>query len=126
VFAIIIHLGIGPIWDLPTYQMIDKFDFAYAVFFAALATGLGWGFIYCTKFLKYAFDKMLLPIYIKTFIGGVLLGIIAWYLPITRYFGHHEINELLNQTISLPVLTAILICKIVAIAITVTSGWRGG
>ncbi|MDX1762163.1 MAG: chloride channel protein, partial [Christiangramia sp.] len=30
IFALIIHLGLGPIWDLPTYEMQDKFDFAYA------------------------------------------------------------------------------------------------
>src|SRR5690606_9911684 len=33
IFALIIHLGLGPIWDLPSYIMEDKFDFAYAVIF---------------------------------------------------------------------------------------------
>ena len=27
VFAFIIHIGIGPIWDLPSYEMLTKFDF---------------------------------------------------------------------------------------------------
>src|SRR5690606_8405144 len=57
---------------------------------------------------------------------GILLGIIAFYFPITRYFGHHEINQLLSHNFSLTLLFAILIFKIVAISITVTSGWRGG
>src|SRR5690606_24442917 len=33
VFAFIIHIGIGPIWDLPSYEMLTKFDFLYAVLF---------------------------------------------------------------------------------------------
>ncbi len=126
VFAIIIHLGLGPIWDLSAYEYSGIFDFAYAVLFAIVGAAFGWAFIFSTKFFKYLFEKRPIPIYIKTFIGGILLGVIAFYLPITRYFGHHEINELLSSRFSITLLLAILIFKIIAISITVTSGWRGG
>ncbi|UBZ07237.1 chloride channel protein [Salegentibacter mishustinae] len=126
VFALIIHLGLGPIWDLSAYQYSGIFDFAYAVLFAVIGAAFGWVFIFCTKFFKSLFEKKPLPIYIKTLIGGILLGIIAFYLPLTRYFGHHEINELLTGNFSLSLLFAILVFKIIAISITVTSGWRGG
>lgn len=126
IFALIIHLGLGPIWDLPTYQMQDKFDFAYAVLFGIAATFFGWTFIFCTKSLKSVFGKFHIPIYYKTLIGGIILGTIAYYFPLTRYFGHHKINELLSTPFSIEFLCAILLFKILAIAVTVTSGWRGG
>lgn len=126
VFAVIIHLGLGPIWNLSGYEYSGIFDFGYAVLFAIISSGLGWGFILCTKFFKSIFEKRPLKIYIKTLIGGILLGIIAFYFPITRYFGHHEINELLSGNFSIKLLFAILIFKVIAISITVTSGWRGG
>ncbi|MCM4158281.1 chloride channel protein [Antarcticibacterium flavum] len=126
IFALIIHLGLGPIWDLPSYIMEDKFDFAYAVIFGVAGTFLGWLFIFCTRFFKSAFYRLKFPIYYKTFLGGIILGVIAFYFPITRYFGHHEINDLLLNDLSLEFLTAVLIMKILAISITVTSGWRGG
>lgn len=126
VFALIIHLGLGPVWDLSAYQYTGIFDFAYAVLFAIIGTAFGWAFIFCTKFFKSVFDKRVMPIYIKTLIGGILLGLIAFYFPLTRYFGHHEINELLSGEFTLTLLFAILIFKIIAISITVTSGWRGG
>lgn len=126
IFAFIIHLGLGPIWDLPSYIMEDKFDFAYAVLFGVAGTFIGWCFIFCTRFLKSAFYKLNFPIYLKTFIGGITLGVIAFYFPITRYFGHHEINDLLLNDFSLEFLTAVLVMKILAISVTVTSGWRGG
>lgn len=126
VFAIIIHLGLGPIWDLSSYEYSGIFDFGYAVLFAIVGATFGWVFIFCTKFFKSLFEKKPIPIYIKTLIGGILLGIIAFYFPLTRYFGHHEINELLSGNFSITVLLAILACKIMAISITVTSGWRGG
>ncbi len=126
IFAIIVHLGLGPIWELPAYEMASVFDFAWAFFFALIATVVAWGFIFCTKFFKSAFAKVKSPIYVKTLIGGILLGTIAYYLPLTRYFGHHEINSLISGDFTVNFLFAILIFKIIAIAITVTSGWRGG
>src|SRR5690606_17172317 len=107
VFAFIVHLGLGPLWDLSSYEYSRLFDFAFAVLFAMVGVAFGW-------------------VFIKTTIGGILLGVIAYYLPITRYYGHHEINDLLSANFSLTLLLAILVFKVVAIAITVTSGWRGG
>lgn len=126
VFALITQLSVGALWNLPQYEMLSKFDFLYAVIFAIIATGFGWFFIFCTKTFKQLFSKLVVPIYIKTMIGGISLGIIAYYLPITRYFSHYEVNTLLISDFSLKVLIAVLIFKIIAIAITVTSGWRGG
>lgn len=126
VFALITHLSFGTLWNLPTYEMVSTYDFLYAVFFAVIATCFGWFFIFCTKTLKQGFEKLHVPIYIKTCIGGVSLGIIAYYLPLTRYFSHYELNTLLISDFSLKILIALLIFKIIAIAITVTSGWRGG
>lgn len=126
VFALIIHLGIGATWDLKAYHYSGIYDFAYASGFAVLATFIGWIFIFVVKFFKKMFEYRNFPIYIKTLTGGIILGIIAYYFPLTRYFGHHEINELINGNFALNFLILILIFKIVAIAITVTSGWRGG
>ncbi len=126
IFALVVHLGLGPVWGLPAYEFAGVFDFGYAVLFGVMAAAVGWLFIYCTKFFKSAFEQRPLPIYVKTTIGGLLLGTIAFYLPITRYFGHHQLTELLESHFSLQLLAAILIFKIVAIAVTVTAGWRGG
>lgn len=126
VFALIIHLGLGPIWNLSAYEYSGVFDFGYAVLFAIVGAGFGWLFIFCTRFFKQIFAFRPLPVYVKTMIGGILLGIIAFYFPLTRYFGHHEISELLSGQFSLSLLGALLVFKIMAISITVTSGWRGG
>lgn len=126
VFALIIHLGLGPTWNLSAYEYSGVFDFGYAILFGVAGTGLGWSFIYCTKFFKLLFNKPSWPIYLKTFVGGLVLGILAFYFPITRYFGHHEISQLLKADLPIQMLLAVLAVKIVAIAVTVTSGWRGG
>ena len=126
IFALIIHLGLGAVWDLSAYEYSGLFDFGYAILFGIVGTLVAWLFIYCTKFFKKIFERHALPIYVKTFIGGISLGVIAYYFPLTRYFGHHEINELLGKELPITLLFGILTFKIIAIAITVTSGWRGG
>lgn len=126
IFAIIVKLGLGPMWDLPAYEMETIFDFGWAVIFGLFATVAAWVFIFSTKFCKSMFDKLKSPIYVKTLIGGILLGTIAFYLPLTRYFSHFEINDLLQAELNVQFLIAVLVFKIIAIAITVTSGWRGG
>lgn len=126
IFALIVHLGLAPLWKFPIYEYSGIFDFAYALLFALAGSAMAWGFIYCTKVFKQVFQKLNSPIFIKTAIGGLLLGIIAYYLPLTRYFGHHEIDTLINSEFSLTFLFALLVFKLIAIAITVTSGWRGG
>lgn len=126
IFAIIVHLGLGPIWNLAAYEYSGLFDFGYAILFAIVGAAFGWIFIYIVKFFKTLFEKRPIPIYVKTLIGGLILGIIAYYLPIVRYFGHHEINTLIAGKFSLQFLFAVLLFKIIAIAVTVTSGWRGG
>jgi H+/Cl- antiporter ClcA len=126
VFAFIIHTGLGAIWDLPQYRYSNVYDFAYAFLFGLIGAVIAWGFIYATKFFKKLFEYYPLPIYVKTLIGGILLGIISFYFPITRYFGHHQINHLIHEDWGLQMLIAIIFFKIIAISITVTSGWRGG
>ncbi len=126
VFALIIHLGLGPTWDFPSYSYGGIFDFGFAALIGIIASAVAWLFIFCTKTCKRIFELRPLPIYVKTTIGGFLLGGISFYIPLTRYFGHHEINELIGQTLTWEFLMAVLLFKILAISITVTSGWRGG
>ncbi|WP_366878415.1 chloride channel protein [uncultured Christiangramia sp.] len=40
IFALIIHLRLGPIWDLPSYGMQDKFDFIMRSFLPWLEPSL--------------------------------------------------------------------------------------
>lgn len=126
VFAIITHLGLAPIWQLPAHKTLQVFDFAYAVCFGVVATLVGWGFIFFVKLVKPLFERLPAPIYIKMLIGGLILGIIAFYLPLTRYFGDHRINEVLHSSSPWQFLLLILVFKLIAITVTVTSGWRGG
>lgn len=126
VFILITHLGIGPVWFFSQYTSGGITDFFYAILYSIIAVAVGWLFIAMVNLLRQFFSGIRVPVYIKMGLGGIVLGVIAWFLPVTRYFGHHEINVLLESDFSLAILFAVLLFKLLAIAITVTSGWRGG
>lgn len=126
IFILITHIGIGPTWVFPVYTAPELNDFFYAMLYALAGTAVGWLFIFTVRQSKYIFSLVPMPIFIKMAIGGLLIGTIAYYIPLTRYFSHDELTELLRHEFSLKFLVALLIAKIFAISFTVTSGWRGG
>ncbi len=126
VFILITHIGIGPTWHFPmegTPQLNDAF---YAVGYAVVATAVGWVFIALVRQLRRGFGRLRLPIYLQMAGGGLLLGGLGYYVPLARYFGHEQLAELLEGHFTITFLVGLVAVKIVAIALTVTSGWRGG
>ncbi|HET8572572.1 MAG TPA: chloride channel protein [Edaphocola sp.] len=129
IFQLITEMGLAPAWKLPfpEYQS-QVFDFFWAMLYGAAGAMLGWGIIWVFRTLKKTFKKAKLPFYIQTLLSGLILGVLAWKLPITRYFSHYELIDLLHgySSWTIGVLVAIILVKIFSMALTVTSGWRGG
>jgi H+/Cl- antiporter ClcA len=127
VFVIITNLGLAPAWTIPiTPSQPGVLDFFWAMLYGAAGALVGWGIIWTFRNLNKVYKKIHLPIYVQTMVGGLLLGVMGWLLPITRYFGHYELNDLFSKTFALQLLVIIMLVKIVSMALTVTSGWRGG
>jgi H+/Cl- antiporter ClcA len=126
VFVLITHIGIGPTWSFPQYHSQGLNDFFYAILYGSIGAAAGWLFIATFRSFKSLFKKIKWPIFVKTTIGGLLLGIIAFYLPLTRYFGHDQINQVITGSLTASMLALIIVAKIITISITATSGWRGG
>jgi H+/Cl- antiporter ClcA len=126
IFILITHIGIGPTWHFPvggTPQLNDAF---FAVGYGVVGAAVGWLFIVVVRQLRRLFGRLSVPIYVKMGGGGLLLGLVAYYVPLSRYFGHEQLAELLEGHFTVAFLLGLLAAKIVAIALTVTSGWRGG
>jgi H+/Cl- antiporter ClcA len=126
IFILITHIGIGPTWHFPvggTPQLNDAF---FAVGYGVVGAAVGWLFIVVVRQMRRLFGRLSVPVYVKMGGGGLLLGLVAYYVPLSRYFGHEQLAELLEGHFTVAFLLGLLAAKIVAIALTVTSGWRGG
>ncbi|MBN9349919.1 MAG: chloride channel protein [Chitinophagaceae bacterium] len=127
IFQLITKMGLAPVWQLPFPKAPHQiFDFFWAMLYGAVGAILGWGIIWTFRILKKFFKKANLPFYIQTCLSGIILGILAWKFPVTRFFSHYELIDLLHGNWALGLLVAIMFVKIFSMALTVTSGWRGG
>src|SRR5690606_19692943 len=97
IFILITQLGIGPIWTFPSYNTEGIMDFFYAILYGGVAASFGWIFIALVKGIKFFVDIWNARIFIKMGIGGLILEFIYYFYPITRYFGHHELNLLMDS-----------------------------
>ncbi len=126
VFAAITHLGIAPTWHFPKYQLENINDFAFAILFGMIGAVAGWIFISIFRSCDRLYAQIPGPIYLRTTVAGLALGCLAALLPLTRYFGHEELESVLNTNFSAVFLLTLALGKMAAISLTVTGGWRGG
>ncbi|RHX83974.1 chloride channel protein [Leptospira stimsonii] len=126
VFLWMTHAGLQPTWQFPQYVPGDIQDFLYALLLGAVGAGIGWMFhgLFLTN--RWLYSKIPGRIYWKTTVGGLVLGIIAWQIPLTRFFGHDQLNQIVEGRFTLVFLAGLIFWKTFAITTTVTTGWRGG
>lgn len=126
VFAAITKLGIAPTWHFPQYTLSNIDDFAVAILFGMIGAVAAWIFMSIFRACDRIFARIPGPIYVRTTIAGLGLGGFAAILPLTRYFSHHELELVLDQSFPALFLLGLALAKMVTISITVTGGWRGG
>ena len=121
----ITRLGIAPTWSFPQYHLENNDDFALAIAYGIAGAAAGWLLIAIFRVCDRLFAQIK-PIYVRTTIAGLGLGILAAVFPLTRYFGHHELNLVITTQFTALTLIGLACAKMAAISITVTGGWRGG
>ncbi|KAF3885051.1 MULTISPECIES: chloride channel protein [Nostocales] len=126
VFAAITRLGIAPTWHFPQYHIDSIDDFALAIVFGIVGVIAGWMFMGIFRACDRIFAQIPGPVYFRTTLAGLGLGCLAAVLPLTRYFGHHELEVVLNQSFPAVFLFVLVLAKMTSISVTVTGGWRGG
>lgn len=126
IFVAITQLGVGPIWHLPQYSVSSLFDFSEAILYGIIGAIAGWLFIALFRVCERLFGLLPRPIYWKTTVAGLGLGCLAVLFPMTRFFGEHQIESIIEGRFSANFLILLAIAKMLAISITVTGGWRGG
>lgn len=126
VFALITHLGIAPTWHFPQYRLDKIDDFALAILYGVVGALTGWIFIGICRVCARLFARIPGPIYLRTTLAGLVLGSLAMLLPLTRYFGHEELNSVVGNNFSAFFLLVLAFAKMLAISVTVSGEWRGG
>jgi CIC family chloride channel protein len=72
------------------------------------------------------FRSLAVPRWARPAIGGLLIGVIALFFPQILGSGHGGIMRVLHSGFELPFLAGLIVAKIIASAVSIGSGFRGG
>ncbi len=126
---IVLHLLLGdePLFHVPAYQLVSPYEFGtYAVL------GVVGGFV------SVAFVKLLLWIrkrfadlprwsgWLQPAAGGLVVGIMGWFVPDVLGVGYQHVSEALNGQMAVEVMALLVVLKLVATAACYGTGNAGG
>jgi CIC family chloride channel protein len=117
-----------PLYDGPSFTVRSILEYpAYAVLGAACG-GLAVVLMACIRGTGSLFSKLSIPIYLRTMIGGALVGLIGLKVPEVFGNGYETAHEIVTHTSGFPLQTLLLLCgaKIVATSLSVGSALPGG
>src|SRR5262245_12200911 len=73
-----------------------------------------------------AFRTLKLPLEAKTTLGGIVVGLLAWWIPEVWGNGYDAVREVLSGALGPAVLLSLLFAKTVATSTSIGSGGSGG
>ncbi|MFH1071676.1 MAG: chloride channel protein [Candidatus Glassbacteria bacterium] len=120
------YLGDFPSFEFHPPPMTSHLEFLFFAVLGLSAGVLAWLFVTVLYGSEDVFEKLKLPAWIKPAIGGLLVGVIGIWFPQVYGSGYEAINLALAGQISLVILGALVIVKLLATSITVGSGGSGG
>jgi chloride channel protein, CIC family len=119
-------VGSTPIFVVGHEITISAPDYL-AVFGLGLASaGLGIAVMKGVTSTEALFRRQAVPRWARPALGGLLLGAMALPFPQILGGGHGGIMQVLHSGIDLPFLAGLIVAKIIASAVSIGSGFRGG
>jgi len=122
-----LFVGWKPLFNVPTNIVAP--DFMGYLWYAALGVIAGLvGMLLPEIFYRVRdlFQKIPIPPHVKPAIGGLGVGLMALALPQILGGGYGWIQEAIDGKLTLTLLGILMIAKIVALALTISSGGSGG
>ncbi|MBS0278261.1 MAG: chloride channel protein [Proteobacteria bacterium] len=115
-----------PLFDMTGPVVLDTRSYGLFLLMGILAAGVSIVAMQAVTWAERGLRALEVPDWLRPFVGGVVLSFIAWEFPQVLGSGHGAIQYHFNMHWALLPLAALLVAKLVASAISVGSGFRGG
>lgn len=119
-------LGAGPLYAIPHLTMSNAWELVAYAFLGVLCAFAARLFTISIPFLEKIFKLFPIPFYLKTTLGGVIIGSMAFWFPQVWGNGYEGISKILNGEFALTLMALLFLMKIIATSVTVGSGGSGG
>lgn len=118
--------GWGTLFHTKEFTFRNPLELGPYTVLALVVTGVGFLYVKAFHGLKGLFSSIPLPPYYKPALGGLLTGIIGFFIPQTLSFGYGYIQTALEEGLGLGFLLALGFGKILTTAFSIGSGGSGG
>ncbi|MFA6809881.1 MAG: chloride channel protein, partial [Desulfoplanes sp.] len=118
--------GWGSLFHSPDFTFSDPVELIPYILLAFVVTGFGWLYVRFFYGITGLFRKWKIPNHIKPAIGGLITGMIGFFLPQTLSFGYGYMQQAINNELSIMFLLALCLGKILTTSFTIGSGGSGG
>jgi chloride channel protein, CIC family len=122
-----VFLGDHPLFKVPQYQLVHPAEFAvYAVLgvaggvISAVFTKILLGIR--ARFLRFP----LKTVWLQPAAGGLLVGVMGWFVPQVLGVGYGYVGEALNGRMAFQMMALLVILKLIAVTTSYASGNAGG
>jgi CIC family chloride channel protein len=120
------HLGDLPAFDIPPHGLQHPGELLIYAVLGLLAGLLALLFMRTLYFAEDVVDEVKLPLPVKATLGGAAVGSIALLVPGVLGVGYEPMNLALTGSPTAWVLAGLVVAKLVAVCITLSSGGSGG
>ena len=120
-------LGNDPLFKVPQYQLVNPVDFGVYAILGVLGGLISVAF---TKLLLTLRERFLRfprkTVWLQPVAGGLLVGIMGWFVPQTLGVGYKYVGDALNGSMVLKLMVLLLVLKFFAVVTSYASGNAGG
>jgi chloride channel protein, CIC family len=127
-----LFLGNQRAFLVPEYVLVSPWELLFYALLGLLAAPLAVGFVQLLNGLAGMWEKTAVPDALKPMLGGALLGILGILtfqvdgFPRIFGVGYDTLTDALFSRLALPTLLALMLLKMLATAVTLSSGGSGG
>ncbi len=121
-----LFVGFDPLFSVPAMGMPAFGDYFWYILLGLVAGVVASMLPSIFYYTRDAFHAIPIPPHIKPAIGGLLLGLMALALPQVLGGGYGWIQLAINGNLALSTMAILIIAKMFAMALTVSSGGSGG
>jgi H+/Cl- antiporter ClcA len=121
---VITGVGLTPVWSFPQPAKLHVGDIGWSVACGVVGAAVAVVFTYLSTAGRWAFRR--LPVHARPVVGGIALGLLAFWSPYALTFGEAQVNPLLARRALVSVFLVAVAAKLLGTSVTLASGWRGG
>lgn len=127
--SVVAHIFLAdvPAFTVPAYGLVHWSELLWFVFLGVTAAFVARGFVLLLYWMEDKWDEMkFMPEYVKPLAGGLLLGILAFWLPEVLGVGYPVMDRMLSTESTIGFLLLLFFAKTLATVLTLGSGGSGG